>query len=92
MLKITANDIKMIHYWFDDHDYYGFLFNNFGFRIIGKFVFLWKNWQEECHIYLKDADLITCLSKAQIDYLVYLSLKLSWHTYLLGLILNHLDH
>ena len=28
--KLIANDIKIIHYWFDDHDYYyGFLFNNF---------------------------------------------------------------
>ena len=71
--KLIANDIKIIHYWFDDHDYYyGFLFKKlFGSKIIINLFFSLEELERRMpnKRHLKEADLITCSGKAQIDYL-----------------------
>ena len=71
--KVMGNKIKIIHYWFGDHDYYyGFLFKKlFDFKIIINLFFSLEELERRMpnKIHLKKADLITCSGKAQIDYL-----------------------
>ncbi len=71
--KSIGNDIKIIHYWFGDHDYYyGFLFKKIlGSKIIINLFFSLEELERRMpnKFHLKSADLITCSGKAQIDYL-----------------------
>ena len=71
--KAIGNNIKIIHYWFGDHDYYyGFLFKKlFGSKIIINLFFSLEELERRMpnKRHLKEADLITCSGKAQIDYL-----------------------
>ena len=71
--KSIGNNIKIIHYWFGDHDYYyGFLFKKFfGSKIIINLFFSLEELERRMpnKFHLKNADLITCSGKAQIDYL-----------------------
>ena len=71
--KSVSNNIKIIHYWFGDHDYYyGFLLKKFfDSKIIINLFFSLEELDKRMpnKVHLKNADLITCSGKAQIDYL-----------------------
>ena len=71
--KSIYNNIKMVHYWYGDHDYYyGYLFRKvFGYKIIINLFFSLEELERRMpnKTHLKNADLITCSGKAQIEYL-----------------------
>ncbi len=71
--KAIGKNIEIIHYWFGDHDYYyGYLFKKFfGSKIIINLFFSLEELERRMpnKLHLKNADLITCSGKAQIDYL-----------------------
>ena len=71
--KVIRNNVAIVHYWFGDHDYYYgfFLKKYFNVKIVINLFFsleeLERRMPNKSH--LKNADLITCSGKAQIDYL-----------------------
>ena len=71
--KSIYNNIKIVHYWYGDHDYYyGYLFRKiFGSKIIINLFFSLEELERRMpnKFHLKNADLITCSGKAQIEYL-----------------------
>ena len=73
LFKLIKKDIKLIHYWFGDHDYYyGYWFKRiFGTKLVVNLFFSIEELKNRmpCKIHLQNADLITCSGYAQIEYL-----------------------
>ncbi len=73
LFKLIRNDIKLIHYWFGDHDYYyGYLFKKtFGTKLVVNLFFSIEELENRMpnKLHLKNADLITCSGYAQLEYL-----------------------
>tara|TARA_Y100001980_G_C14555308_1_gene343565 strand:- start:775 stop:1839 length:1065 start_codon:yes stop_codon:yes gene_type:complete len=71
--KSLFENIKIVHFWFGDHDYYySFLLKKiFGLKIIINLFFSLEELERRMpnKHHLKNADLLTCSGKAQIDYL-----------------------
>ena len=72
-IKFINHDIKLVHYWFGDHDYYyGYWFKRiFGAKIVINLFFSLEELQRRMpnKFHLQNADLITCSGKAQLEYL-----------------------
>ncbi len=72
-IKFIRNDIKLVHYWFGDHDYYyGYWFKRlFGAKVVINLFFSIEELQRRMpnKVHLQNADLITCSGKAQLEYL-----------------------
>ena len=71
--KVIRNNLAVVHYWFGDHDYYYgfFLKKYFNIKIVINLFFSLEELERRMpnKLHLKNADLITCSGKAQIDYL-----------------------
>ena len=71
--KSIYNNFKIVHFWYGDHDYYfGYLFRKiFRSKIIVNLFFSLEELEKRMpnKLHLKNADLITCSGKAQIEYL-----------------------
>ncbi len=73
LTKIIKHKIKLVHYWFGDHDYYyGYLFKKiFRIKLVINLFFsieeLKRRMPNKTH--LQGADLITCSGHAQLEYL-----------------------
>ena len=71
--KSIYNNFKIVHFWYGDHDYYfGYLFRKiFQSKIIVNLFFSLEELEKRMpnKLHLKNADLITCSGKAQIEYL-----------------------
>ena len=73
LATIIKKNIKLVHYWFGDHDYYyGYWFKRvFGIKLVVNLFFsieeLKRRMPNKTH--LQAADLITCSGYAQLEYL-----------------------
>ena len=73
LFQLIKNNVKLVHYWFGDHDYYyGYWFKKFfGIKLVVNLFFsleeLEKRMPNKTH--LQAADLITCSGNAQLEYL-----------------------
>ena len=70
---IIKKNIKLVHYWFGDHDYYyGYWFRKiFGIKLVVNLFFSIEELERRMpnKIHLQAADLITCSGYAQLEYL-----------------------
>lgn len=73
LMEMIKNKIKIVHYWFGDHDYYyGYWLKRiFGVKLVINLFFSIEELENRMpnKIHLQKADLITCSGHAQLEYL-----------------------
>ena len=73
LATLIKKNIKLVHYWFGDHDYYyGHWFKRiFGIKLVVNLFFSIEELERRMPIkdHLQSADLITCSGYAQLEYL-----------------------
>tara|TARA_B100000900_G_scaffold131157_1_gene110959 strand:- start:1381 stop:2445 length:1065 start_codon:yes stop_codon:yes gene_type:complete len=73
LMNIIKHKIKVVHYWFGDHDYYyGYWLKRiFGVKLVINLFFSIEELEGRMpnKSHLQEADLITCSGYAQLDYL-----------------------
>tara|TARA_B100001248_G_scaffold248360_1_gene220604 strand:- start:6863 stop:7927 length:1065 start_codon:yes stop_codon:yes gene_type:complete len=73
LATLIKKNIKLVHYWFGDHDYYyGYLLKRiFGIKLAVNLFFSIEELERRMpnKYHLQSADLITCSGYAQLEYL-----------------------